>query len=174
MWSSPLPGEPAAAPLPRPDGRHKPHLLSGSTNNLGAETAITYAPSTISTSPTSGRPAVDHPAAVSGARGRAGRDRTTTSAATASSRVPYHHGYFDGEEREFRGFGMVEQFDTEEFAVLNVVNSATNDNVDVSTHVPPVSPEPGSIRARTWNAVISPPCFPPACRRLKSAKRAAR
>ena len=27
----------------------------------------------------------------------------------------YHHGYWDGGEREFRGFGMVEQLDTESF-----------------------------------------------------------
>src|SRR5262249_29985541 len=27
----------------------------------------------------------------------------------------YHHGYWDGTEREFRGFGMVEQLDTETF-----------------------------------------------------------
>src|SRR5205823_5396126 len=27
----------------------------------------------------------------------------------------YHHGYWDGAEREFRGFGMVEQQDTETF-----------------------------------------------------------
>ena len=27
----------------------------------------------------------------------------------------YHHGYWDGAEREFRGFGMVEQLDTESF-----------------------------------------------------------
>ena len=27
----------------------------------------------------------------------------------------YHHGYWDGAEREFRGFGMVEQLDTETF-----------------------------------------------------------
>ena len=27
----------------------------------------------------------------------------------------YHHGYWDGAEREFRGFGMVEQRDTESF-----------------------------------------------------------
>ena len=26
----------------------------------------------------------------------------------------YHHGYFDGVEREFRGFGRVDQWDTEE------------------------------------------------------------
>jgi hypothetical protein len=34
------------------------------------------------------------------------------------TRYAYHHGYFDGEEREFRGFGMVEQWDTEQFAAL--------------------------------------------------------
>ena len=26
------------------------------------------------------------------------------------TRYAYHHGYFDGSEREFRGFGMVEQW----------------------------------------------------------------
>jgi hypothetical protein len=31
----------------------------------------------------------------------------------------YHHGYWDGAEREFRGFGMVEQIDTEAFADYN-------------------------------------------------------
>ena len=35
------------------------------------------------------------------------------------TRYAYHHGYFDGVEREFRGFGMVEQWDTEEFAALS-------------------------------------------------------
>ena len=35
------------------------------------------------------------------------------------TRYAYHHGYFDGDEREFRGFGMVEQWDTEEFAALS-------------------------------------------------------
>ena len=70
---------------------------------------------------------------------------TTTSAATASSRrFAYHHGYFDGVEREFRGFGMVEQWDTEEFAALNAdqqLSPATN--VDAASHVPPVL-------TRTW------------------------
>jgi hypothetical protein len=31
----------------------------------------------------------------------------------------YHQGYWDGEEREFRGFGMVEQLDTETFATYH-------------------------------------------------------
>ncbi|TVQ79252.1 MAG: toxin, partial [Flavobacteriales bacterium] len=30
------------------------------------------------------------------------------------TRYAYHHGYYDRHEREFRGFGMVEQWDTEE------------------------------------------------------------
>ena len=35
------------------------------------------------------------------------------------TRYAYHHGYYDGVEREFRGFGLVEQWDTEEFAALD-------------------------------------------------------
>ncbi len=30
------------------------------------------------------------------------------------TRYRYRHGYFDGGEREFRGFGRVDQWDTEE------------------------------------------------------------
>ena len=60
------------------------------------------------------------------------------------TRYAYHHGYFDGVEREFRGFGMVEQWDTEEFAALAAdgqLRSGTN--VDATSHVPPVL-------TRTW------------------------
>ena len=57
------------------------------------------------------RHAVGHAAAVPGARRRARRDASIASAATGSStRYAYHHGYFDGVEREFRGFGLVEQW----------------------------------------------------------------
>ena len=45
------------------------------------------------------------------------------------TRYKYHHGYFDGEEREFRGFGMVEQFDTEAFAALTADLVARADQV---------------------------------------------
>ena len=31
----------------------------------------------------------------------------------------YHHGHWDGAEREFRGFGMVEQIDSENFELYN-------------------------------------------------------
>ena len=47
VWSSPLPGN-ALRPMRYIDlmGGQKPHLLVRSTNNLGAETLIQYAPST--------------------------------------------------------------------------------------------------------------------------------
>ena len=32
------------------------------------------------------------------------------------TRYSYHHGHYDGEEREFRGFGRVDQLDTESVA----------------------------------------------------------
>src|SRR5262249_7250730 len=54
----------------------------------------------------------------------------------------YHHGYFDGVEREFRGFGMVEQWDTEEFAALAGGNLPA-DNIAVESHHPPV-------HTKTW------------------------
>ena len=56
------------------------------------------------------------------------------------TRYAYHHGYFDGVEREFRGFGMVEQWDTEEFAALARRRRAARrpTNIDAASHVPPV------------------------------------
>ncbi len=58
------------------------------------------------------------------------------------TRYTYHHGHFDGEEREFRGFGMVEQLDTEEFATLTA-GGDRGDNIESSSHLPPVL-------TRTW------------------------
>jgi len=56
----------------------------------------------------------------------------------------YHHGYFDGHEREFRGFGMVDQFDTEEIATIadaQISSAATN--LDTASFAPP-------IHTKTW------------------------
>jgi hypothetical protein len=55
------------------------------------------------------------------------------------TRYAYHHGYFDGEEREFRGFGMVEQWDTEAFATLSSSDAfPVGNNIDAASHIPPV------------------------------------
>jgi RHS repeat-associated protein len=117
VWSSPLPGQ-SAAPLLYVDlmGGRKPHLMTGVRNNLGAETRVSYAPSTrfYVADETAGTPWITRlPFPVQVVErvetiDWIGRNRLV-------SRYCYHHGYFDGYEREFRGFGLVEQRDTEEF-----------------------------------------------------------
>ncbi|MGH8602981.1 MAG: toxin TcdB middle/N-terminal domain-containing protein [Gammaproteobacteria bacterium] len=42
-----------------------------------------------------------------------------------SSTYSYHHGYFDGSEREFRGFGRVEQIDVETYGKFEKGNDAS-------------------------------------------------
>ena len=65
-----------------------------------------------------------------------GRSRLVT-------RYAYHHGYFDAYEREFRGFGMVEQWDTEEFRADTVFDDGDFVNWDQQSWSPPVL-------TRTW------------------------
>ena len=65
------------------------------------------------------RHAVAHPSSFPGARCRTGETYDYISRNRFVTRYAYHHGYFDGVEREFRGFGRVDQWDTEEFATLS-------------------------------------------------------
>jgi RHS repeat-associated protein len=44
------------------------------------------------------------------------------------SKYTYHHGYYDRLEREFRGFGRVEQFDTENFNQIDPTASNSHDD----------------------------------------------
>jgi RHS repeat-associated protein len=99
-------------------GGAKPYLLHSMRNNLGASTRIEYQPSS--------RFYLDD-------RRRGGTPWKTTlpfpvqtvarvevedalSGARVVTQYTYHHGYWDGLEREFRGFGRVEQLDAERFA----------------------------------------------------------
>jgi hypothetical protein len=145
-WSSPLPGN-VQQQMRYIDlmGGQKPHLLVSSKNNLGTETRVQYAPSTkfYLADKEAGKPWITripfpvHVVERVETYDSISRNRFVT-------RYAYHHGYFDGTEREFRGFGMVEQWDTEEFAALcesDAFPSATN--IDEASHVPPVL-------TRTW------------------------
>lgn len=58
----------------------------------------------------------------------------------------YHHGYWDGIEREFRGFGRVDQRDTETFTIYNT-----------SSLVPLVTPGQGQPFDRVDYTSYSPP-----------------
>jgi hypothetical protein len=102
-------------------GGQKPQLLVRSANNLGAETYVHYAPSTkfYLTDKLAGKPWVTKiPFPVHIVERVETYDRISGNRFV--TRYAYHHGYFDGIEREFRGFGMGEQWDTEEFAALNL------------------------------------------------------
>jgi RHS repeat-associated protein len=141
VWSSPLPGN-AQRPLRYIDLMNgtKPHLLIRSWNNLGAETVVQYAPSTkfYLADKAAGAPWITRlPFPVYVVERRETWDHISRNRFVA--RYAYHHGYFDGEEREFRGFGLVEQWDTEEFAALEADGLLEDaENLDEASHVPPV------------------------------------
>ena len=146
VWSSPLPGD-SRRPLRYVDLMDgvKPHLLIGVRNNLGSETRITYAPSTqfYLADAAAGRswvtplPFPVHVVERMETYDRISRNRFVT-------RFAYHHGFYDGVEREFRGFGLVEQWDTEEFAALSASDVfPAGNNIDAASHVPPTL-------TRTW------------------------
>lgn len=117
----------------------KPHLLTKTTNGLGMETKFSYVPSTDSylRDQQAGHPwATKLPYPVHCI------ERVETYDLVGRTllvqRFCYHHGYFDGVEREFRGFGMVEQWDTENFETLQARSPGNATNVNSSHHSPPV------------------------------------
>ena len=54
------------------------------------------------------------------------------------TRYAYHDGYFDPIEREFRGFGYVEQWDAESFDVHSMQTADTTTSGDQTAYVAPV------------------------------------
>jgi RHS repeat-associated protein len=139
VWSSPMPAS-SASPMRYVDlmGGVKPHLLTNVRNNLGAETRITYAPSTryYLEDEAQGRPWVTRLPFPTWCVARVetldwiGRHRLV-------SRYAWHHGFFDGLEREFRGFGMVEQWDTEELRTDIAFADGDFVNWDAASWSPP-------------------------------------
>jgi len=115
VWTSPLPAD-NSEPVRYIDltGGVKPYLLSGVANNLGAESTLSYAPSTTFylQDRLAGDPWVTKlpfPVHVV--------ERVDTTEAISRTRLvslySYHHGFYDGIEREFRGFARVDQLDAE-------------------------------------------------------------
>ncbi|MFF1566872.1 SpvB/TcaC N-terminal domain-containing protein [Streptomyces sp. NPDC058293] len=127
VWSSPLPGD-SRHPLRYVDlmGGQKPHLLVTTKNNLGAETEIQYAPSTkfYLQDKLAGTPWVTKlPFPVHVVERVTVRDKWRGT--SFSSTYSHHHGYFDGPEREFRGFGRVEQVDVEDYGTFAASNASS-------------------------------------------------
>jgi RHS repeat-associated protein len=124
-------------------GGAKPYLMTGVDNHLGAVTRITYAASTRffledekdRRSPW--RSPLPFPVQV--VAGTETIDQV--SGGRLSREFRYHHGYWDGAEREFRGFGRVDQRDSESFAAWHAAAGA-----------PAIEPEHFSppTETRTW------------------------
>ena len=127
VWSSPLASD-ARRPMRYIDlmGGQKPHLLVYTTNNMGAETEVQYKASTkfYLHDRLEGRPWVTKlPFPVHVIERVENRDLVSNTKLVSAYR--YRHGYYDGVEREFRGFAHVEQRDAEsvvgDFDLLPVV-----------------------------------------------------
>lgn len=146
VWNSPLAANGYAPMRYVRLLQDKPYLLSVMRNNAGAETRVSYAPSTrfYLQDLRDGKPWITklpfpvHVVERVEAFDAISRNRFT-------SRYAYHHGYFDGPEREFRGFAMVEQWDTDAYEdyVEGVVASGSAQDTAPQFYQPPVL-------TRTW------------------------
>ena len=143
VWSSPLPGH-APSPMRYVDlmGGRKPYLLTGYRTNTGKTVRWEFRSSThwYLEDRQAGRPwATRLPFPVHCVAKV--RSVDSVSRAYLTSELDYHHGYFDHAEREYRGFGLVEQRDTETFD--RFVLSGASNVVDEPLHQAPVL-------TRTW------------------------
>jgi len=139
VWSSNL-AKDTNAPLKYIDliNGKKPHILTSYKNNLGKEVSLEYTPSTrfYIEDKLAGRPWVTklhfpvHCISKTETRDRISGYRFVSS-------YKYHHGYYDHAEREFRGFGMVEQTDTEDFD--HWVKGNASNIVEKTLHQSPVT-----------------------------------
>ena len=132
VWSSPLPGN-TNTPMRYIDlmGGHKPHIMVKHINNLGKETVLEYKSSSqfYLEDKKAGKPWVTKlPFPVQCVSKLEVIDRVTDLRFT--NKYVYHHGYYDHAEREFRGFGMAEQTDTEEYEYLKNAKASNATNIE--------------------------------------------
>jgi RHS repeat-associated protein len=140
VWSATLPGD-ARRPTRFAElmSRGKPHLLVRWAKGSTVETHLEYAPSTrfYLADRAAGRPwltRIPFPVHVV--------ERVQTLDLVGGGRLvkryAYHDGHYDPVEREFRGFGLLEQTNSESFASLTAEDRLpVGSNVDEATHVPP-------------------------------------
>jgi RHS repeat-associated protein len=129
-------------------GGQKPYLLHEMQNNLGARTKVEYLPSTHYYHLDYKKPATRWitplPFPVLCVARVEVHDEISQGKLTTE--YSYHHGYWDGEEREFRGFGRVDQRDTETFDRYNspgLLGTGAASQVEAVHFSPPTE-------TRTW------------------------
>lgn len=152
VWSSPLPAQ-GQHPIKyirlmgeTPGEGSKPYLLREIDNQMGAVTRLRYVPSTkfYLADKAAGKPWITRlPFVVQVLEQQEILDQITGN--HFSMHYAYHHGYFDAIEREFRGFGMVESWDTQDFSAVDhhSLFQQAGANRSVEADVPP-------IYTKTW------------------------
>ena len=125
VWSSDLPAH-ANSPMRYIDlmNSKKPHVLNYYKNNFGKETTIQYKSAThyYLKDKLDGKPWITKlPFPVQVISKLVIEEKITKVRFT--SEYKYHHGYYDHAEREFRGFGMVEQIDSEHYEEWSLNNN---------------------------------------------------
>lgn len=143
VWSGSL-AKDAGHPLRYIDlmNSRKPHVLVSYKNNLGKEVSLEYTPSTrfYMDDKLAGKPWATKLHFPVHCLSRT-ETRDKISGCRFVSSYSYHHGYYDHPEREFRGFGLVEQTDAEHFE--NWVTGEAANIVEQELHQEPVV-------SRTW------------------------
>ncbi|MFL5739893.1 MAG: SpvB/TcaC N-terminal domain-containing protein [Flavisolibacter sp.] len=138
VWSSTL-AKDGSTPMKYIDlmRSKKPHLLNFFKNNFGKEIRLTYTASTrfYLDDKAAGTPWITKLHFPVHCISNVLIEDKITGHQFSSSYV-YHHGYFDHPEKEFRGFGMVEQTDTENFE--NWSKGGASNIVNAELHQQPV------------------------------------
>jgi RHS repeat-associated protein len=147
VWSSSMPAQ-GHAPLRYIDlmGGRKPHVMYGYKNNIGREVTLEYESSThyYLADKQKGRPWVTRlPFPVQCVSKVTVVDKVSQTRFT--NEYCYHHGYYDAKEREFRGFAMVEQKDSEEYDqfVQAIQGSGAQNTIEKDLYQP-------TVITRTW------------------------
>jgi RHS repeat-associated protein len=146
-WSSALPGD-GDQRIQYVDlmGGKKPHLLARFANGMGGETRLAYSSSTAFylQDKAEGRPWITRlPFPVQVVERVERFDHVAGTRIT--QRYRYHHGFYDGVEREYRGFAYVEQWDAEAIGAERGSGLFPDapEHLEDELKLPP-------IRTRTW------------------------
>ena len=138
VWSSPLPADRGKS-IQYIDlmAGQKPHLLKTYQNGFGRTINLEYTASTqfYLEDKANGQPWVTKLHFPVHCMSKVETIDHITGSRFVSS-YSYHHGYFDHAEREFRGFGRVDQFDTEQYD--HFAKGAGSNVTDKVLYQPPV------------------------------------
>jgi len=138
VWSSPLPQnrEQSIRYVDLMAGS-KPHLMVNYQNGMGKEVTLSYKPSTqfYLEDKLKGEHWVTKLHFPVHCLSKVETYDHITKARFTNS-YSYHHGFYDKKEREFRGFGRVDQIDTEEYE--HFVANASSNVVERTLHQSPV------------------------------------